>query len=150
MFVKITRKIREYLGLTKSEAAIILFLSFGLLIGGGVKLFHLDRSISAYDFKGSDSLFTEASSKIDSILAIEDQAVKNPVKAGSSVAFPVDVNSAGIVELTALPGIGEITARRIIEYRNAHGRFTSTKELMNVKGIGPKKYERIRLNVKAE
>ena len=55
------------------------------------------------------------------------------------VTFPVNINSATARELEALPGIGEVIAQRIIDYRNAHGPFRSVDELIHVKGIGEKK-----------
>lgn len=55
------------------------------------------------------------------------------------VTFPVNINTATARELDALPGIGEVIAQRIIDYRNAHGPFQSVDELINVKGIGEKK-----------
>lgn len=61
-----------------------------------------------------------------------------------SAAFPVNINTAASALLEQLPGIGPKTAQRIIEYRATHGRFGSTDELLNVKGIGPKKLEKLR------
>lgn len=49
---------------------------------------------------------------------------------------PLDLNSATAEELSALPGIGEELARRIVEYRQANGRFEEVEEIMNVPGIG--------------
>ena len=57
---------------------------------------------------------------------------------------PININTATAELLEQLPGIGPRTAQRIVEYREAHGRFSSVDELMNVKGIGPKKLEQIR------
>ena len=54
------------------------------------------------------------------------------------------INSAGIEELTTLPGIGKTTAQKIIDYRQEKGSFLSLEELMNVKGIGKSKYEKIK------
>ena len=56
----------------------------------------------------------------------------------------VSINSAGIEELTTLPGIGKTTAQKIIDYRQEKGSFLSLEELMNVMGIGKSKYEKIK------
>ena len=56
----------------------------------------------------------------------------------------VSINSAGIEELTTLPGIGKTTAQKIIDYRQEKGSFLFLEELMNVKGIGKSKYEKIK------
>lgn len=52
----------------------------------------------------------------------------------------VDINHATVEELVELPGIGEQMAKRIVAYREKNGPFESTKELMNVRGIGEKSY----------
>ncbi|MBN2322984.1 MAG: helix-hairpin-helix domain-containing protein [Spirochaetes bacterium] len=62
----------------------------------------------------------------------------------------IDVNSAGVGELTLLPGIGRETALRIVEYREENGAYGSVEELINVHGIGPKKLEKIRKYVTIE
>lgn len=56
----------------------------------------------------------------------------------------VDINSAPVEVLCELPGIGPKTAQRIIEYREWMGKFKSVEDLMKVRGIGPKKYEKIK------
>lgn len=61
-----------------------------------------------------------------------------------SVSFPININTASAGLLEKLPGVGPMTARRIMEYRERHGRFSSVEDLLNVSGIGPKKLERIR------
>ena len=55
-------------------------------------------------------------------------------------AVPLDLNTASAEELTALPGIGEALAERIIAYREEHGPFSATEEVMKVSGIGEAKY----------
>jgi competence ComEA-like helix-hairpin-helix protein len=56
----------------------------------------------------------------------------------------VNINTADSQLLQTLPGIGPKTAERIIEYRETAGRFSSPEDILNVKGIGPKKFERIK------
>ena len=48
----------------------------------------------------------------------------------------VDINSAGKERIMSLPGIGEVLAGRIMEYRNTEGRFRRREDLLKVKGIG--------------
>lgn len=55
----------------------------------------------------------------------------------------VNLNTASVEQLTALPGVGPKLAARIVEYRQKSGTFRSTQELMNVKGIGEKNFAKI-------
>ena len=57
---------------------------------------------------------------------------------------PVNVNAATADELVALPGIGPVTAQRIVDWRVEHGRFASVDQLRQVPGIGPAKLAQIR------
>jgi competence protein ComEA len=56
----------------------------------------------------------------------------------------VNINTATASELETLPGVGEVTAQRIIEYRVANGPFETIEEIQNVSGIGPKTFEEMR------
>ena len=56
----------------------------------------------------------------------------------------ININTADSAQLCTLDGIGEVIAERIIEYRNECGGFSSAEEIMNVKGIGEKKFEAIK------
>lgn len=62
---------------------------------------------------------------------------------GEPVA-PVNINTATLAELDDLPGIGEVLAGRIVDYREEHGPFTSIDELSDVKGISPRLVEDLR------
>lgn len=55
----------------------------------------------------------------------------------------ININTANIAELDQLPGVGPSTAQKIIDYRSQIGQFTSIDQILEVKGIGPKKLEKI-------
>lgn len=57
--------------------------------------------------------------------------------AGSSASAPLDLNSATLEQLENLPGIGPVTAQKILDYRQQHGAFHAVAELEGVPGIGP-------------
>ena len=59
----------------------------------------------------------------------------------------VNINTAGIKELSTLTGIGEAKAQKIIDYREANGGFKSIDEIMKVKGIGKATYEKFKANI---
>jgi competence protein ComEA len=56
----------------------------------------------------------------------------------------VDLNTANVEQLDALPGVGPVTAAAIVAWRQANGRFTSVDQLADVDGIGPARLEKLR------
>jgi competence protein ComEA len=56
----------------------------------------------------------------------------------------VNINTASQSELESLPGIGPTTAQKIVAYREANGPFINAEDIINVSGIGPGTYERIK------
>ncbi|MCL5069650.1 MAG: ComEA family DNA-binding protein [Actinobacteria bacterium] len=70
-----------------------------------------------------------------------------PTDVSNSQSFQnkkVNINFADLSELVQLPGIGTVIAQNIIDYRNKYGQFKNKEELKNVKGIGEKKFEKIK------
>jgi competence protein ComEA len=57
---------------------------------------------------------------------------------------PLDINRATITQLDSLPGIGPVTAQRIIDYRTKVGRINSVDELKKISGLGGAKFEEIK------
>lgn len=66
------------------------------------------------------------------------------VSGEKSVFLRVNINTAGIDSLLLLPGIGPAYAERILKRRQEVGRFTELNQLLEVKGIGPARFEKIR------
>jgi competence ComEA-like helix-hairpin-helix protein len=159
---------------TKSETRVILFIVSILISGYSIKYYKQiikSSEQSPYDFSASDSLFKQRSEKINkngknqtetdtavrdlNLTAAEDSLYKRIKEEGASYSDSSDVNiininTAGKNDLINLPGIGETLADRIISYRNEKKGFRKKEELMNVSGIGKKKFDKLKNYVKAE
>lgn len=94
------------------------------------------------------------SSHMDTIMvSVPEQMMTRPVEtttlprettaATEAIVFPININIAQEKELMALPGIGEVLASRILDYRDNHGAFAHVTDIMNVEGIGQAKMEAI-------
>jgi competence protein ComEA len=60
----------------------------------------------------------------------------------------VDLNTATLEQLDSLPGVGTVTAQRILDWRAAHGHFTSVDQLREVSGIGPARLTQLKHRVR--
>ncbi|EWC60155.1 putative comE operon protein 1 [Actinokineospora spheciospongiae] len=57
---------------------------------------------------------------------------------------PVDLNTATVQQLDSLPGVGTVTAQRILDWRTRHGRYSDVTQLQEVDGIGPSRFAKLR------
>ncbi|MBZ5536993.1 MAG: helix-hairpin-helix domain-containing protein [Acidobacteriia bacterium] len=64
-------------------------------------------------------------------------------KAGSESTHIVDINHASVEELATLPGIGKVTAQRIVAFREQNGPFRRLEELLIIRGISEKRLKQI-------
>ena len=69
--------------------------------------------------------------------------VQEIITSGSETDL-ININTASSFELESLPGIGSVAAGKIIAYREENGPFFSIEDIINVTGIGPGTYERIK------
>lgn len=70
--------------------------------------------------------------------------------ADSAVARQIDINKASAVELTAIPGVGNSIAQRIVEFREKEGPFRRVEDLLKIRGIGEKSFQKLRPHVKVD
>ncbi len=69
-------------------------------------------------------------------------------KKGNSKEKLININTASIGDLTDLPRIGEKIAKRVVDFRKKHGKFKRVEDLMKVKGIGEKTFNRFKKRLK--
>jgi competence protein ComEA len=122
------------IGLTPQETRILTFLVAALIIGSALSLYQHRHALPPVELVvGSQSQSGQAN-LIDST---------SSRSLSDSTREKVDINVATQAELQSLPGIGPSLAQRIVDYRQAHGPFSSPEEITQVRGIGPKTYQKI-------
>ena len=90
------------------------------------------------------------------LLLLACPAMASTAKVGDSnpatngVVAPLNINQASLKELQKLPGVGKVTAEKIIAYREANGPFATVDDLLKVNGMGKKTLAKIRDRVMAQ
>ena len=156
------KKLSVLLGLTEVEIKVLLFLLAVFILGFGYKtlIHNSDRTNGKkFDYSKEDSIFFLTGDEIDSVKTYspEENSVdyKREVLDFNESNFTVsnddqtpeersiDINSAKLEDLILLPGIGEKTAERILKEREKRNGFKTLKDLLEVKGIGEIKFNKI-------
>jgi len=75
--------------------------------------------------------------------ASQSQLSELSTSSAEEFTFPININTAGKDALTNLPGIGDVLAERILEYRQEFGNFEAPEDLMKVSGISEKRFEQL-------
>jgi competence protein ComEA len=83
------------------------------------------------------------------LIGVPGAALSPAGDGAGGAAAPVDLNTATVEQLDALPGVGPVLARRIVDWRQAHGGFRSIEDLQQVPGIGARKFSDLKALVSA-
>jgi comEA protein len=171
--MRFVSKFNQFFGFTPTESKVVLFLIFTFVAGGAIKIYNIyfPRNLSSrFDYSGVEKEFARRSKAIDSLEAslskgeletsdslmpagrtrgpssLDETKIQKGIPAGTFI----NLNTASKENLMKLPGVGEATAERILLYREENGKFENIEELKNVRGIGEKRFEKIRPLIKAE
>ncbi|MFZ0452119.1 MAG: helix-hairpin-helix domain-containing protein [Ignavibacteriaceae bacterium] len=156
------KKFSEKIGFTQTEIKVVLFLLIVFAIGLGAKYIFFQNSVEIakkYDYSIQDSIFEDIKitdnvlrdKEIDPKTVDYKQEVldfnKTNFKNNTKVVPPeksININKASLEDLLKLPGIGEKTAGSIINFRKKITRFKKLEDILNVKGIGTSKLNKIK------
>ncbi|MFH1846890.1 MAG: helix-hairpin-helix domain-containing protein [Candidatus Omnitrophota bacterium] len=121
--------------LTIYEKYVFLILAGSLLLGAII--FHA-RAVSVFP----EIVIERNGIKEEHTLEEVDKFLKERAR--------VNINTSRVDELCLIPGVGEKLAKQIIDYRQSKGNYFKKEELLNVKGIGSKKFEKLKEFIKIE
>jgi len=123
------------LSFTTQERRILLFLAVSLLLGGILR------------WRQNHQQLRELEAITPAHIAPPPLQILTAPQDSDLIANPlpnlIDINEANERELATLPGIGLKLARRIVTYRQKHGKFKHLHDIQRVRGIGPALYRRI-------
>ncbi|MCK4224093.1 MAG: helix-hairpin-helix domain-containing protein [candidate division Zixibacteria bacterium] len=127
----------QFLNFTPQETKALIFLLLALLVGSGITLYKRTQPQFAPE------LIVEKR-EVDSLLQIQSPLNQEQGKK------KINLNQATSAELQLLPGVGPTLSRRIVEYREANGKFHQIEELKQIPGIGLKKFEQLKEYITVE
>ena len=141
-------------GFSASERRALLFIIAAFLLGLGYRLYQKSRTletlpisvqessaVAAIKFAYYDTVETKLGRQADNRGGAT--LVQNPPDS-VEVDLLLDVNRASWEDLDLLPGIGPVLAKRIILERDARNGFKHVEEILEVPGIGPNRFKKIR------
>lgn len=170
---KLTNFVRS-LNFTNKEIKVVLFIVIVVIAGFVIKIINLKSAeAERYNYSRTDSIFkvlstrndiaAQDTSQADSNLYLKERqllaatdSLNSSGKKGSKYSkenflkdSKIDINTCSKADLTKLPGVGEATAEKIIEFRK-NKPFRKPEDIMNISGIGEKKFDKMKNYIKTE
>jgi competence protein ComEA len=137
--------------MTTTYRAVAVVLAFAVTVAGGLSRAAFVEARDAQDKKSPPTIGDTKSDHRDK--GDRDKApqrVKSDHGDKSDRADRININTANVSELMSLTGVQKRTAEKIVEYRQAHGRFKSPEDVVKVDGIGHALYEKNRTRIVVE
>lgn len=117
---------------------------------GGIKAEANLKDINlAYEVSDGEKIYIPNLAEANGDETAEEQISSESSSSGTSSSTSssnekININKATASELTTIPGVGESTAQKIIDYREQNGKFKTIEDIKNVSGIGDSKYEKMK------
>lgn len=117
-----------------------------ILAGGPTEIADLSKVNLAYQIEDGQKIYIPSiyDKNVEYVLDGSGENIIEGNNNSQNTNKKININKSNVTELTSIPGIGESTAQKIIDYRNENGKFSSIEDLKNISGIGEKKFEKIK------
>jgi len=121
------------------EGADLSQINLAFILSDGMKVYIPNIKDKESDNKNEDktNIYITKESGVNTIVGTSEN--NNQIS-----NMKININTADINELDKLPGIGDSTAQKIIDYRNENGNYNAIEDVKNVKGIGDSKFDKIK------
>lgn len=123
------------------EGADVSQINLAFVLSDGIKIYIPNVKDKEEENQDKTNIYITNESGVSTI---KDIPSSNKNENSGNKKNMVNINTADIGQLDTLPGIGDSTAQKIIDYRNENGKFNSIEDIKNVKGIGDSKFQKIK------
>ncbi len=155
--------LQSFFGVTKAELSVVAAIVSGLILSVIINAFSLGDKTNHFELAGDIYAIMDSLAEVNRTTYTGTDVANNPIpelakgdtvvekesffpkapKKEESISGKINLNTASKVELMKLPGVGEKTAITILDYRKSN-KFKKASDIMNIKGIGEKKFEKMK------
>ena len=129
--------------------AVLCAFSLGWVLGSGGTHETVTVQVSSQPQETQESPAPQETQE-EAPLELEEAEQQTPQLSAPTEEEPLNLNTATQAELELLPGIGPVLAQAILDYRDSFGGFSAKEQLMEVSGIGEKRYAAVEALITVE